>query len=282
MITTKELLKRTGIKNRRTLIRWHQAGLIPPPSIGNYASGRGRTSRWPDWVLGRCRRILKLRKDGYSLSAIRTALGTDWETENDRGGQAAALEGLGLTRMPRQRGARGGSPIKLRRKFAERVWRRVRKMVLDDDALDRSVLNIELNEQLERGSSLDRALKCAREGHSPFLVFCGYEVCLVPDFALGKYMQEYALDKYAYMIVPLLPILHDICSDKNLPDKPSHFPGENVKVKVGKYTLATKFRLLDNGGRVRVDRPVAPKPSSRTGGRRKLIRKKKPKKSTAT
>ena len=69
MISSKEILEKTGLKSTKTLTRWHKAGIIPEPMIETHPSGRGKIGYWPDYVLTRCLKIIELRKQGYSLSA---------------------------------------------------------------------------------------------------------------------------------------------------------------------------------------------------------------------
>jgi DNA-binding transcriptional MerR regulator len=76
MVTTKQILAETSIEDPKTLYRWHRLGVIPPPGKGLAASGRGRISLWPDWVLDRCKRIIELQKQGYSLKGAANFLDT--------------------------------------------------------------------------------------------------------------------------------------------------------------------------------------------------------------
>ena len=64
MVTTQEILKRTGLKTQRTLTAWHKAGLIPRPRIMKHPSGRGTVAMWPDEVMERCVELATLRKPG--------------------------------------------------------------------------------------------------------------------------------------------------------------------------------------------------------------------------
>src|SRR4051812_27606414 len=70
MVTTKQILERTGIQTGRTLTRWYQRGLIPPPEIRISPTGNGKSAYWPDWVVHRCDRIRRLIKSGRSLDEI--------------------------------------------------------------------------------------------------------------------------------------------------------------------------------------------------------------------
>jgi len=64
MVTTQEILKRTGLKTQRTLTAWYKAGLIPRPKITKHPSGKGTVAMWPDEVLERCIELATIRKPG--------------------------------------------------------------------------------------------------------------------------------------------------------------------------------------------------------------------------
>lgn len=64
MVTTKDILKFTGLKTARTLTAWYQAGLIPRPRIMRHPSGKGTVAVWPDEAMDRCMALAKLRKPG--------------------------------------------------------------------------------------------------------------------------------------------------------------------------------------------------------------------------
>jgi DNA-binding transcriptional MerR regulator len=69
MVDSHEVLKKTGIKNIKTLTRWHQAGIIPAPAIGRSRSSRGVTGYFPDWVVPRIQKIRALQREGHSLKS---------------------------------------------------------------------------------------------------------------------------------------------------------------------------------------------------------------------
>src|SRR5215213_7046126 len=70
MITSHDILDKTGLKSAKTLTRWHQRGLIPEPLVRTHPSGRGKIAYWPDWVSDRCIRIIELQKEGHSLESV--------------------------------------------------------------------------------------------------------------------------------------------------------------------------------------------------------------------
>src|SRR5690242_3790040 len=96
MITSHDILDKTGLKSAKTLTRWHQRGLIPEPLIRTHPSGRGKVAYWPDWVLNRCLRIVELQREGHSLQSAASVLGVqDLGSRIERGGSIRSfVEGL--------------------------------------------------------------------------------------------------------------------------------------------------------------------------------------------
>ena len=57
----------------RSIFRWQAAGLLEAPEI-TAMPGRGRSGRWQQAMVKRCRRIADLRREGWSLPAIKATL----------------------------------------------------------------------------------------------------------------------------------------------------------------------------------------------------------------
>jgi len=84
MLTSHEILARTGIKAVKTLYRWHTQGLIPKPTIGTHPNGRGKISYWDDWVLLRVMEIKQRVRQGQSLAEIAESLDEEGEAEKKK------------------------------------------------------------------------------------------------------------------------------------------------------------------------------------------------------
>ncbi len=74
-------------------MRWGSAGVIPHPRTGVHPSGRGKIGYYDDWVLGRCRELVLLQRQGLSLQAAVVKLGGRVD------GQAPAVDGSKLTAL---------------------------------------------------------------------------------------------------------------------------------------------------------------------------------------
>src|SRR5258705_13262952 len=81
MLTTKQLLKATGFKSVRTLQRWRERNLVPPPSFKRHPNGRGMTWMWPIWTIRHIAGINKRSSAGESLDDIAKTFSSDWQVE---------------------------------------------------------------------------------------------------------------------------------------------------------------------------------------------------------
>ena len=65
-ISSAEIRGATGL-SQKTLTRWHKAGHIPEPEIGQHPGGRGKMGFYPRHTLALIRRIVALKKAGHQL-----------------------------------------------------------------------------------------------------------------------------------------------------------------------------------------------------------------------
>jgi len=191
MLSSHEILKRTGIKNAKTLTRWHQRGLIPPPEVKLHPGGRGKIGYWPDWVLERCIRIKQLVKQGHSLDKLAATLSNDWAEEErkaKRGGYrfkdaAADLDHLAC-----------------RRNFAMLVTDKIGPMLSKLGVPSKRIVRW-LDELALREQTAEKAISLVRDGYNALLVFDGDAWDIVPDIVVGL-----ALGHRAEQAIPLLAV----------------------------------------------------------------------------
>lgn len=272
MISSKDLLRKTEIGSNRTLIRWHQGGLIPPPTVTTHPSGRGKMSYWPDWVVDRCKRIATMKKQGHSLMAIKTALGIDWDREDKIWAhRSTATVDAGSQHLTKR----------FRKRLAQQVWARIGRVV-GSAAIDGGALHDATVGRLLKEGVLERGVDQAQQGYSVFIVFDGFDLSVVPDFALAHRLAIDVGDEGGFLVIPLWPMLQALAKehDIEIPEHPSHFPCS--RVSVGEYgsTRDVDFRLDGRSG-VRVAHPpalVGARPIPEKGKKRRNIlgRSKKP------
>jgi len=229
MMTTAELLERTGIRDSHTLIRWRKRGLLPDPEEGVHPNGRGRTGLWAEWVVERCLRIRQLVQEGLSLARISEMLGSDWEQEHQRYERQQKLGRYRLgevtARMDREASARN---------LAVLVHEKVVPVLAGLGSDPRKAL-AELDNLLFREETVNRILELARDGCNPVVVYDGGVWRISPDFLVGQVLSRTGKDAKAMVVVPIYsevamassPIIDD------LPEKPSISPVARVQQRRG-------------------------------------------------
>jgi DNA-binding transcriptional MerR regulator len=199
MITSKDILETTGIKSAKTLTRWHQRGLIPPPVVRTHPSGRGKMSYWPDWVMGRCTKIVELQREGYSFQAISKQLDVLDRPPLD----AAAKKGYESISdfFAKQTVRIHGQEVT--QAFALRmvVLASVQQFVSDSDS------QRALFAKIEEIDAVDLALRLARSGFNPILLWDGEDLEIVPDFLIGRRLSNSSKPGRAFVVAPVMPAL---------------------------------------------------------------------------
>lgn len=173
-ITTKEILRQTGIKSGKTLTRWHQDGLIPPPEMGPPVVGRGRVAYWPHWVVDRCRTIRQMVKDGKILAEVREILGSDWSAEEAKAGRRRDWNFAEVAAIYARQ--------ECERNFIDEALDRVLSIAGKSGGEYPELLST-LMRQLD-GPMAKKSLELVRSGYSPVLIFDNAQLDVVPDFML--------------------------------------------------------------------------------------------------
>jgi DNA-binding transcriptional MerR regulator len=237
LLSSKEILDATEIKAGKTLTRWHQQGLIPPPTVDTHPNGRGKMAYWPDWVLERCKRIKQLVATGYSLEQIEQLLGKDWEDEEKRWQH----------RTERYRFSKVSSQLDFdaaARNFGVMVTDKLMKIYEVLKADTRKFL--ELEREIATGEMAERIHRMVVDGHNPVLVFDGESVVIVPDFLVSSRLstpegrQEGLLvasvfDEFVAAFGNVLP---------DMPDEPSIAPVQRVTERGHKETVEQAYQLV--------------------------------------
>jgi len=199
MITSRDILDKTGLKSAKTLTRWHQRGLIPEPLIRSHPSGRGKVAYWPDWVLDRCLKIVELQRQGHSLQSAALVLADERFRENEeRVAREPNVSDLLAARRVKLTPERDGTLLEaLLLAVLGSVKHRVR------DAGERGALLAKLKKQ----NAVGLTLNLWRAGYNPVLVYDGERVDILPDFLVGWRLSEGHPPQTAFVVAPLLPTL---------------------------------------------------------------------------
>lgn len=228
VITSKDVLEKTGLKSAKTLTRWHQRGLIPEPLVRTHPSGRGKLAYWPDWVLDDCLRIVEFQRRGYSLQSIARMLEIDcWKGNcaNAKSEKVSISDLLAIQHVELDPGREGTRFEALVLAISSSV-----KHLLSDDA-DRRVLLAKLREK----NALDLGLNLACAGYNPFLLYDGQDVDIVPDFLVSTRICERGPSQGAFAAAALLPALRKVFPvlEKLVGSTPKVWPAPKVWVPEG-------------------------------------------------
>lgn len=208
MITTNDILKKAGIKARKTLTRWHQAKLIPAPTIGTSPSGRGKVAYWPDEVLGLCRLIRRMTDKGKSLDFIRAQLKAPKRRYDLK--QACEI----------------GDLQECKANLDELVWEKL--IPLLTDLRD----SFELGKKwtaLAWAEGSTRILQLVRDGYNPVLVTDGKKCWVTPDFMVSQVLADEAI-ACPCMVMPIRKevVAAFVEIEKSLPSAAQIGPAQKV------------------------------------------------------
>ena len=215
MISSKEILEKTGLKSSKTLTRWHKKGIIPEPLISTHPSGRGKMAYWPDWVLDKCLKIVELRKQGHSIKSALIFI--EYENINKvwkRVSQAPSFTEL-LTN--KQLDVENGGKINLLDVFYAHIINEIGHITTDHDFHDALITKMR-EEQI-----IDFTLHYINDGYNPILFFDGIEVKLMTDFLVAHLLSNNLTGIKPFVIIPLLSIVQKffemLGKEENIEDK---------------------------------------------------------------
>ena len=190
MITSKEILKKTGLKSTKTLKRWERAGFIPKPVIGTHPSGRGTMNYWPDWVLDLCLRITEHKKKGHSPRTAAMLINLE------------KLEGVlkGVENFSLQENA----PDLLPSMLVAAVLDEADALVMDQDGKEA------VARRLAERETLDAARRCFEKGYHPVVLFRGGSCEVVPDQAVSFMLLQERHCPAPFLVIPLEPLIEKV------------------------------------------------------------------------
>lgn len=232
LISSQEILDRVDIDAAKTLTRWHQRGLIPPPEIGTHPNGRGKMAYWPAWVLNRCIKIRKLIKSGHRLDEIKRILGDNWKKE---------------AQETRRRYRFTEASRKLEKDvavstLAELVWARL-SPVLNRLGAKVTRVSESMDKQMFQESIITEAIELVAAGMNPVVMFDGDQLHLVPDFLVSHMLAKSARNGTAHIVVPIHKDVTDAFSDviPELPERPTVRPVQRVQEEHDEKTNERNF-----------------------------------------
>lgn len=203
-LTTKELLRETGIESRRTLDRWVAADLLRKPRMDIAPDGLGRTAYWPEEAVERCRRIQYLLDNHCrTLRSVRDVL---------------REERYEQTHAPEQ--------VDQETEFNVLVERAVGRI---SRQLTAGIHEFRNYFQYEGGFSVTVSL--LKDGMNPVLILDRSGVQVLPDFVVSHYVSTSREE--AFHIVPLGELVRRVLGAENfMQEAPkAYYPETTVLVE---------------------------------------------------
>lgn len=211
-VTSREIMKSLGIKNIKTLTRWHQYCVIPEPTVENHPGGIGRIGCWPDWVLEHCRVIKQLVAEGQTLRQVADTFGDDWNAI--------------ARRYQRYSFAEVNKKMDLENKVTI-----LRESIQQELARDLG----DLRERLKAATIppinrdlLMRAVDLVREGYNPVLIVTSERIIVTPDFLVGLHLAAHFENPKTLLVVPLFSRIQGHLKAKDLPKAPTIRPASYI------------------------------------------------------
>ena len=196
MVSSKDILSQTGLKNIKTLTRWYKAGIIPEPLIRTHPSGRGKMAYWPDWVLDRCIRLVELQKQGHSLRSAIMQLDIERVVDitkdiEEQPSISDVLESKSFT-------LKNGQTTNLLNIFFAVITQNIKKLISDPDAINA------LLSKMKEMKIIDLAMSFLKAGYNPVLVFDGSDIDITTDFMVSHHLSYKPQKGKVIVVVQLL------------------------------------------------------------------------------
>ena len=199
MITSTEILEKTGLKSGKTLTRWYKKGIIPEPLIRTHPSGRGKIAYWPDWVLDHCLKIIEFRKQGYTINEAALLLDQERILKIVQSADERSL----LSKLL------GSKKVDLKDGKKTNLYEIFLSIILKDlkDILTDRNQQLVLIKKFKDQGSLDLALSHLKAGYNPVLFFDGEDLKIIADFVVGHILSFNPITGKPCIVHPLLSSL---------------------------------------------------------------------------
>ena len=214
-VTTHDIIEKLNIKVR-TLRRWQELELIPPPTVQPHPAGRGRLATWPAWVMDRCLEIRKLTNEQKTLDEVAELLGSPEPPKRKYRFKDVS-----------ERRERELSLFRAR----ESVGKTLRKFA-------RSTLEWPDFELLSQ-DLLEKALKLAKDGHMPLLFITQDSAEVAPAFLASHYLARRS-DCAVIAVIPLTELISEDLQGQIAPTRPVN----KVQINTGTRSKTVSFDYI--------------------------------------
>lgn len=230
-VTSRDIMKATGIVNVATLIRWHQMGLIPEPEIRAHPNGRGKMAYWPAWVLPHCVRIKQLRKSGLKLSEILSILGRINGSDSPSHRQRYRFSEVSLSMD------KNAAFMNLREFVEDHLvqWAESQRRI-----------SLKSNAREFASDIIEKGIEFLEAGINVVLVLSSRSAFLTSDFAVGLYLSQCTSSDDSILVIPLWTQLRAFAHQLGqFPVSPTVFPVARVCRDTENSTEELEVVLLD-------------------------------------
>lgn len=193
-LTTHEVLEKCEITSAKTLTRWHQRGLIPPPLVKTHPDGRGKIAYWPSWIIFRIREVKAALERGESLDGVAQRLSRDWPAEEKKWIRKKPDFKAAMDQMNRDDAIDVFSE-----KVADVVYDYLQKIGIQRPGGVRAWLWDGLSDR----SFIDEVRQLLWQGYTPVIAIIGQDIKVIPDFLLGSAMTIPKSSGQPVLIVPI-------------------------------------------------------------------------------
>lgn len=226
MISSKELLEKTGLKSSKTLTRWHQQEIIPAPVIRTHPSGRGKMAYWPDSVLPFCQRLIELRGQGHSLHSAKLQVDRERLAQIEEAQKSEPT----FTEFLNEQSVRlkNGDEVSLHELLLFNILKSSSDLLPNSDHRDTLI------QKMMDGRSLDRAIELFLAGFNPVLVFDGQKVHISEDFIISPALAQDLSGGRPFIVFPLRNSLQCLLQESGfeVPESPIFNPAPTIWVTI--------------------------------------------------
>lgn len=204
-VTSREIMEALGIKNVKTLTRWHQAGVIPEPTVELHPDGNGRIACWPGWVLEHCREVKKMLDSGQKIKDIVGAFGRRWQEIEARYPLKSHQRRYNLAEVSKKM-----DRDHLLMELVESIYKAVARQVVQ---LRESLVTTSLPPVTM--SIVAQAVQLIENGQNAVLVMTGVQAVVVPDFLLSLQLARNYENQQPFLVVPIYSLLKQLGPQPN-------------------------------------------------------------------
>lgn len=218
-VTSREIMESLGIKNIKTLTRWHQAGVIPEPTVELHPDGNGRIAYWPSWVLEHCRVVKQMLDEGQKIKDIVGAFGCRWQEIAAQYSSKDRPQRYNLARV-----SRSMDRDRLLTDLVESIYKAVAKQIvhLRGSLVTTAFPTVTM-------SVVVQAVQLIEGGQNAVLVMTTEKIVVVPDFLLSLQLTRDYENQQPFLVIPIYSLLKQLGPQSNPLKEPTVKPVSRIK-----------------------------------------------------